>query len=413
MNTFELSDGVRFVVAVALGLLVGLEREGAHPAQSRPVFGGVRTFPILSMYGFAAAWLYRIGAQLILPVALASVVVLAAIGYVRKIQIGRTGATSEISALLTFLIGAMALLTDIRLAMALGVITTLLLSEKATLESYVERLDKVEFLAVLKFLLVTVIILPVLPDQAYTLYKLNPARIWRIVVLVSSVGFVGYFLTKRFGNRVGLWLSGLMGGIVSSTAVSVAAGRMAQRTPAQALGALQATLLASSVMFLRVTVLIAFLNPAFARPLWWKAGFLALAGVLLAVSVGRESHDGSAQEPPSVENPFEIKTALAFAGLFTVLTVLSGFVRDHFGNAGVLGLAGVVGLVDVDPFLLSLAQDPHAVAGMAGKAVIVALMSNTLVKGVYFSALAAPVRQAALWRYGFWSLLHVPLLWLT
>jgi uncharacterized membrane protein (DUF4010 family) len=267
-GVFDWTAGLRFAVALGLGFLVGLEREGAQPDDRKIFFGGVRTFPILSMYGFACAWLAANGQSFMLPVGLVSVLALAAVSYIEKTKTGRFGATTEASALLTFATGALTVLTDLRLAMALGVTNTLLLSEKATLEAYVERLDKVEFLAIVKFLIVTVIIYPALPNREFTAYRLNPSRIWQIVMVVSSVGFVGYFLTRKFGHRVGLWLSGLLGGIVSSTAVSVAAGRIAQKDEAQGAAALQATLLASSVMYLRVLVFIGFLNPAAFSLLW-------------------------------------------------------------------------------------------------------------------------------------------------
>jgi hypothetical protein len=218
---FDWTMGLQLVLALALGLLVGLERERVRSETKKLFLGGVRTYPIISLFGFACAWLHMAGVAWILAAGLLAVLVLAAVGYAGKIREGRLGATSEVAALLTYVVGALVLLADIRLAVALGVINTILLSEKAAMESLVVRLDKVEFLAILRFLLVTFIIYPVVPDQDFTAFHLNPARIWRMVILVSSIGFVGYFLIKKFGSRVGLWLSGLMGGIVSSTAVSI------------------------------------------------------------------------------------------------------------------------------------------------------------------------------------------------
>ena len=325
----------------------------------------------------------------------------------------RMGATSEVTALLTYVTGALTLLADIKLAMALGVINTILLSEKAALESVVERLDKAEFLAMLRFLLVTFIIYPVLPDQDFSAFHLNPARIWRVVILVSSLGFAGYFLVKKFGGRVGLWVSGLMGGIVSSTAVSIAAGRIAQSQPERSTEALQATLLASGVMYLRVLALLAFFNAALARALAWQLGALAVVGLLLALStLRRHAHDSQPNEhPTALQNPFEIRPALVFAALFVMLTVLTAYAKTNFGSAGVLSLACFSGLVDVDPFILSLAQGAQTSVHLAAQVIVVALMSNTLIKGFYFATLARSVRSGALLRYVVWTLAHVPLLW--
>ena len=126
-----------------------------------------------------------------LPAGLLAVAAVIGVSYGEKIRSGRYGATSEVSALLTFTTGALAMLADVRLAMALGVVNTLLLSEKSTLEHYVEKLDRADFLATIKFLLVTVVIYPVLPDVDYTVYRINPAKVWQIVVLVSAIGFGG------------------------------------------------------------------------------------------------------------------------------------------------------------------------------------------------------------------------------
>jgi uncharacterized membrane protein (DUF4010 family) len=250
-----------------------------------------------------------------------------------------------------------------------------------------------------------------LPNQDFTIYKLNPARIWKIVVMVSAIGFVGYFLTKKFGRRAGLWLSGFLGGIVSSTAVSVAAGRIAQ-DPQRAAPALQASLLASSVMYLRLLVLLSILAPAFVLAFWWKLAALALAGTVLAGTVVRRgATSATEEEPPAVANPFEIRPALIFAALFVGLTVLTRLVGTRYGGAGVLTLAGLSGLVDVDPFILSAAQQAGGHEILAIRAILVAVMSNTLMKGIYFSTLGRPIRTGALWRYILWALLHIPLIW--
>jgi len=414
---FDWTMGLQLVLALALGLLVGLERERVRSETKKLFLGGVRTYPIISLFGFACAWLHMAGVAWILAAGLLAVLVLAAVGYAGKIREGRLGATSEVAALLTYVVGALVLLADIRLAVALGVINTILLSEKAAMESLVVRLDKVEFLAILRFLLVTFIIYPVVPDQDFTAFHLNPARIWRMVILVSSIGFVGYFLIKKFGSRVGLWLSGLMGGIVSSTAVSITAGRMARQEPERAAEALQAALLASSVMYVRILGLLAFFNHTLDQALAWKFVALAVLGLLLAASAARRGATipsmPSPTPPATLQNPFELRPAIVFAALFVALTILTNFAKTYLGAAGVLSLAGCSGLVDVDPFILSLAQGAPAVLLLAAQAVIVAVMSNTLIKGLYFAALARTVRTGALWRYSLWAVAHIPLLWLA
>lgn len=409
MNGIEWTFEMRFAIALLLGFLVGLERESTKLEQQKLVFGGVRTHPIISMYGFGCAWLHKIGASLVLPVGLLSIIVLTAIAYLAKTRNERYGSTSEMSALLTFIVGASALLLDVWVAMALGIVNTMLLSEKSRLEKFVEDLDRVDFLATIKFLLVTVIILPVLPNQEYTQFRLNPSSIWKIVILVSTIGFFGYVLAKRFGSKVGLWLSGVLGGIVSSTALTVAAGRMAEKTPTLSRSAMQAAILASSVMYLRILALIAFINPSIIPFIWWRLLLLSAVGIALAVSVGRHEAHAEPEEMPLLENPFEISPAIWFAGLFVALTVVTSIVQSFAGSTGLLTLASIVGVTDIDPFILSLVRNPDTLIGIAERAILLAMMSNTVVKGAYFSFLVPATRRESILRFGIWAALHLPL----
>lgn len=410
MMTIEWTFQLRFIVALALGFLVGLERESTKIEQQKLVFGGVRTHPIISMFGFGCAWLYQTGVTFILPAGLLAMAALTAIAYVAKIRGERFGSTSEISALLTFVVGALALLVDIWVAMAVGIVNAMLLSEKAKLERFVERLDKAEFLAVLKFLLVTLIILPVLPDRQFTIFNLNPASIWKLVILVSTIGFVGYALSKKFGKKVGLWMSGLLGGIVSSTAVTFAAGRMAQREPGRAKSALQAAVLAASVMYLRILVIIAIVSPALVAVVWWKFVALACIGILLSLRIRHDGVEPAGTEVPGLENPFELTPALWFAGLFVLLSMITTFVKSYIGTSGIFALSAVVGVTDIDPFILSLIENSGMQMNILVVAVLIAMMSNVIAKGIYFIFLVPSLRRQTLWRYSVWALLHVPLI---
>ena len=408
----EFHSELRFALALALGFLIGLERERSGAAKQGRVFAGVRTFTLVSLFGFACAWLNNLGITLAVSVGLVAISGLAALEYLAKQRENRIGWTTEAAVLLTFAIGALALLGPPWVALALGIIGTLLLSEKARFEGMVETLDNAEFLAVIKFLIVTALILPVVPDREFSVYRINPHKLWWIVVLVSTVGFAGYFMIKKLGTRFGWWLSGLAGGIVSSTAVSVAAGRAAQQQPAQAPHALQAALLASSVMYLRILALVAFLNGAFVPALAWKLVALCATGLVLAWSV-RPAQDPTARGPvSSLQNPFEILPALGFALLFVVLGVATQLVQSHFGGSALLALASVVGVVDIDPFILSLVQGNPAPAPLLVSAILVAMMVNTLAKGFYFGSLASTVRRPALLRFALWSALHLPLAFL-
>jgi uncharacterized membrane protein (DUF4010 family) len=413
VNSIVWTNELRFLVALALGFLIGLERESNKTEHGRLYLGGVRTFPIISMLGYGCARLHEFGMGYVLAAGLVGVIALTVVAYNAKVKEGRPGATSEISLVLTFIIGGLTVLIDVWIAMTMGIVTTLLLSEKAQLEEYVDRLDRVGFLATLRFLLVTVIILPVLPDHAYTRFQLNPARIWQVVIMVSSVGYVGYLLSKKFGGRLGLELSGLLGGIVSSTAVSFSAGRLARRDPGRSPDALRTVLYASSMMYLRILILVAILNRSFLQPLSWKMVVLSAIGLILARTVripSRPAAPGNGET--EVQNPFEIRPALLFAVLFVILSVATRLFTTYFGDTGTLALATVVGIGDVNPFILTLISGMGLPPEIVVDAVILAVMSNTIAKSIYFGTQAVNQRRETAWRFGLWAVLHIPLVFL-
>ena len=412
MNLIEWTDQLRFLVAIALGFLVGLERESRGNELASKLTAGVRTYTLISLFGFGCAWLYRLNVEFIIPVGILVIGTMTLAGYLVKQKSGAIGWTSEIAVLLTFIVGILSLVADIWIPMALGIFTTLLLSEKAHLEQYIEKLDKSEFLAVVKFLLVTLIILPALPDKYYTEFELNPYRIWQIVILVSSIGFVGYFLMKKFGDKVGLWLSGLMGGIVSSTAVSIAMGNIAKNNNHLVKRAFQATILASSVMYLRILVIIYFLNANIAYDIWWKLSILALFGIFLAI-LAHDKNDGVPAGPiSSIHNPFEIRPAVIFASLFVILSVATIWVKQFFGEGGLLGLSAIVGVTDIDPFILSIINKQSLVQNVITSAIIISMMSNTIVKGIYFGFLAKALRVKVILYFLMWAAIHAILLFI-
>ncbi len=410
MYNFEWTNELRFLIALGLGFLIGLERESATSERKGKSFAGIRTYTIISLFGFGCGWLYRLNITFGVSAGLISIAALVLTEYISKQKEGHIGGTSEIAALLTFVIGALALLADVWISMALGIITTILLSEKSELESYVEKLNKSEFLAVLKFLLVTLIILPALPDKSFTQYDLNPAHIWQIVIMVSTIGFVGYFLMKKFGDKVGLWVSGLMGGMVSSTAVSMAVGRIAKNSPAQGGNALQASILASSIMYIRILVIIWVINPAILPYLWWKFVLLTVIGVILAFTIKQGKQKPGENSVSTLQNPFEIKPAVMFAALFVILSVTTVFVKNFFGNIGLIILSAIVGVTDIDPFILSLIKKSEPVQAIIVSAIIVAMMSNTIIKAVYFAVQAKQERKRTYLLYGIWALLHIPVI---
>ena len=412
MSLIEWTDQLRFLVAIALGFLVGLERETRGNTITTKLTAGVRTYTLISLFGFGCAWLYRMNIEFIIPVGIVVIGGMVLSSYLAKQKSGAVGWTSEIAALLTFIVGVLSLIADIWIAMALGIFTTLLLSEKAELERYIDKLDKSEFLAVIKFLIVTIIVLPALPDKDYTRFNLNPYRIWQIVILVSSIGFVGYFLMKKFGDKVGIWLSGLLGGIASSTAVSIAMGNIAKNNAPIAKRAFQATILASSVMYLRILVIIYLLNTGLAFGIWWKLIILSCVGLILAIMIHDKRTDTSAGPISSIQNPFEIRPAVIFAFLFVLLSIITIWVKQFFGGSGLLALSAIVGITDIDPFILSIISQHQPVTNIIESAIIISMMSNTIIKGVYFGVLVRGLRKIVIFYFGVWVVVHILLIFI-
>jgi uncharacterized membrane protein (DUF4010 family) len=412
MGNFELTFQIRFIIALGLGFLLGLEREASGIYRKRPVTAGVRTYSLISLYGFGCAWLSQIGVSFALPIGLLSIAAFASLEYLARVKEGHLGWTSDVAALLTFIIGALALLTQIWVPLAIGITSAILLSEKTLIEKYVQNLKEFELFAILKFLVVTLLVLPLLPDKGYTQFNLNPVRTWKIVIIISSIGFAGYFLIKRLGSRYGLWLSGVLGGIVSSTAVSIAVGRIAQRLPHQGRNALQSSLLASSVMYIRILVIIWIIGPQFLPFLWWKLVSLAFVGLIISLLFRRTGPSPESPDVTTLQNPFEITPAVIFASLFLALQVVTTLVKSSFGNAGLFLLSFVIGVTDIDPFILSLVNNNSDVTNVLVSSIVISMMGNTLIKGIYFGGLAEKVRKESFFRYGLWTLLHLPFIFL-
>jgi uncharacterized membrane protein (DUF4010 family) len=412
MDLIEWTDELRFLVATALGFLVGLERESRGGTLTTKLTAGVRTYTLISLFGFGCAWLYRINIDFIVPLGMLVIGGMLLTSYLAKQKSGAVGWTSEIAALVTFLVGVLTLLADIWIAMSLGIVTTLLLSEKSKIENYIEKLDKSEFLAVVKFLIVTIIILPALPDKSYTRFNLNPSLIWQIVILVSSIGFIGYFLMKKLGNKVGLWLSGLLGGIASSTAVSFAMGNMAKNNSLIAKRAYQATLLASSIMYIRILAIIYLLNSELAFQISWKLIILFFAGLLFAIIARDKDSDTFVGPISDIQNPFEIRPAVIFAFLFVILSIVTILIKQFFGNGGVLALSAIVGITDIDPFILSLISKELPVINVVESAILISMMSNTIMKGIYFGYLVKGLRKQVALYFTIWVVIHILLIFL-
>jgi uncharacterized membrane protein (DUF4010 family) len=384
-------DVVKIVLVFFLSFLLGLEREEQKGSQGGYSFGGVRTFPLIGLVGFAVSLLS--GTQL-MSVAIGFVVVGAflVVSYRHKIAASSAaGATSEISALCTYLIGALVYYDHYWIATTLAVISLLLLELKVALESLARRTAPGEILAFAKFLLLTAVILPVLPNEPLGPFQLNPFRIWLVVVAVSGVSYGSYVLQKVTQGRGGIVLAAVLGGAYSSTVTTVVLARRAKREERRHLFA-GGILIASGMMYLRLIALLALFNGALVGALGPSFAILAGGALVAGLVITRlpDGHTGDVKREYVPRNPLELGAALLFAVIFVVMLVATHLAVSYLGRGGVYGLAALMGVADVDPFIMGLTQAAGTTTPMqvAAVAILLTVASNNIVKGIYAFAFA-------------------------
>lgn len=384
-------EAVQIVLVLFLSFLIGLEREERKAAGTSYSFGGVRTFPLIGLIGYSAA---LISGPQMLPVAIGFLIVAAflLVSYWHKISTSETaGVTTEMSGLATFLVGALVCYGHLWIATALGVASLLLLDLKTALEKLAARIAPNEILTFAKFLFLSGVILPILPNQEYSQFHINPFKTWLVVVAISAISYLSYVLQKMTKGQGGIVLAALLGGAYSSTVTTVVMARRAKREQHPHLFA-GGILIASGVMYLRLVILLALFNRELMLLLY--VPFLVLAA--LAVGFGwlwTRRADKSAQDlqpEANPKNPLELMTAFLFAGLFLAMLVATQLAVTYLGRTGVNTLAVLMGVSDVDPFIMGMTQAAPALTAfkVAAAAIAIAAASNNVVKGIYSYSLA-------------------------
>lgn len=387
----------RFGVALVLGILVGLERQYSQAEGAERHFGGIRTFAFISLLGCASAMIATEYTVWFFPLAFIGLAAMVLASYLVTSEEVGVGLTTEITSLLVFICGALVYWGYLELGAALAVIVTLFLSLKVKLHTLAARISEEDILATLKFAIITVIVLPLLPNRTYgPLDVLNPYNIWLMVVFISGINFIGYVLVKVLGSQHGIGLTGLLGGLVSSTAVTLSFSQRSQKEPVLGRDFALAITVASTTMFLRVLFEAYVLNQALAYSL--LAPLLAAAGVGLTACLylwfsSRSREKGEV----SASNPFELGPAVQFGLLFAVILFVSKAAQVYLGDAGVYLSSVLAGLTDVDAITLSMARLAGADVSqaVAARAVTLAALSNTVVKG----GIAIALGSASLRRY--------------
>lgn len=379
----------RLAVALAIGFLIGIDRERAELRKARGLFAGVRTFPLVALAGAVPTLLApALGAWIVIA-SFAGVAAIAAIAYVRS-SVEDAGATTEIAALTTFWLAALAGSGEILVSVAGGITVALLLAAKPRLERFSRALREEELWAALELAVLSGIVLPLLPNRGLGPWGvLNPFDVWLVVVLVSAVSFAGFVAVRLVGDRAGLLATGVFGALASSTAVTAA---MASRTRAEGGRSgveAAAAVLASAVMCVRVALFVAAFGPGLLPALLPTIGAMSLVGSVAGLALARA--DRRPGTPHPVSNPFQIRTALVFGAIYAATLVALRAARELFGPSGTLAAAVLSSLADVDAVSIAFARAGPGAAGWrdAALAVSLALVANTLSKGVVAVALGA------------------------
>lgn len=377
----------RLGLALAIGLLVGLER-GWH-ARSVPTgtrIAGIRSFALIALLGGMSGLLATTLGASAFGFAFVAFAALVAAGYWTGNRGQQDfGITTEIAALLVFVLGAAAMLSDMALAAAGGVVTTALLAIKPTLHRWIDRIEELDLAAGIKLAVISVVMLPLLPDRAVGPGGvLNPYELWWAVVLVAGLSFVGYVAVRITGAQLGTLITGLLGGLVSSTATTLSFARMASRAEALAPVLAMGAVLAGSVTFLRILALTSVLNPALAGDLAVPMLTMAATGFVgaLVLRVAPQPHIGITPDVPEVTNPLELGVALKFGILLALVVLITHYFEVWFGTAGVYTVAALSGITDVDAVTVSMARmsDDMLTSMAAAGAVMTAVSVNSAVK---------------------------------
>lgn len=382
-----------FLVAGGLGAVVGLERQVGPGVGD--VSGGTRTFAIFGIWGALSGYAgSRFGAAALLGslVAFAALILVAYLSIAR--QTGDWGITTESAAVVTFLTGVLVFDEQYVAAVAVTVGLAAILQSKAWLANVVERFSQDDVIAVLQFGVITAIVLPLIPDDAFgPLNAINPREIWLMVIFVSGIGLVGYVSLRILGQR-GLGLSGLLGGLVSSTAVTLGFSKMSKvrggLTPALIAGVIGA----SGLMFPRVFVEAVVIAPELAEELLIPLGTLTvLVGAVAAYWFTRPITDpDDTGETVETKNPLSLSTALKFGAVYGVIVFVSKFLIDRFSDSSLLFVAGLSGLNDVDAITLSTANlvADGLATSTGARSILVAVAVNTIVKAALAASLGSP-----------------------
>lgn len=383
-----------YAISIVLGALIGVERQFSRAHETSKSAIGLRTFIFLSLLGTTSALIAEIVGMLFFAFAFAGVFATLLIAYlVITRQSEDVGVTTEMAAMLVFLIGALVWWDMKELAIALAVAVTVFLSLKETLHDWADRIHKEDIYAALKFAIITFIVLPVLPNKTYgPLNAFNPYETWLVVVLISGIGFVGYILLKIIGPSRGIGIAGLFGGMVSSTAVTLAFSKRSKEAPALYPAFAFVIIIASTTMFPRVLFEVWVVNHSLLLQLIPSMAILAAVGGIFSLWYFLRVQKKTDAEPVQFRNPLDFSMAVKFGLLYAVILFVAQLARSLSGDSGLMFVSALSGFTKIDAIVLSVARLARTELNThtATQAIVLATLSNTFFKGILVWIIGSP-----------------------
>lgn len=398
----ELDYMIRFGAALTIGFSIGLQREVSHGGEGNIIQAGERTFALLALCGALAAMASdHFGQPLVFFGLSISIGLLVVAGYVYKARNNHFGMTTEAAILVTVILGGLCYWNYIGLAGALAIATTLILSVKLETDRLVESLTRSDIFAALQFAIISAIVLPILPNESplpVPFDVLNPFRLWLMVVFISGISFLGYLLIKILGSERGIGLTGLLGGVVSSTAVTLALAPRSSKKGKVVRPLALAIMMAWAVMYARVAFQIAIVNWDLLQAAWIPLGVSCSTGIFYVIYLW-QAQGGLGRENIKFDNPFNIMTALVFGLMFAIVLLISRVAQLYFGNQGVLISSFISGFSGVNAITLTLAE-LSSKGGLslrvATQGIILATATNMLFQGLLVARMGSVKLRKAL-----------------
>jgi len=399
----ELQLLIRMGLILLLGLVVGIERgwslqqkkEGHRTA-------GIRTFTLIALAGGLWGILTQQIGEVLLGIVFLAFVSIIMIGYIRHSQqTGALGLTTEVAAVLTFTIGVAVARGYLVLSVATTVIMVLILSIKPKLHQWVKTIEPHELYSGILFLLISAVVLPLLPNRGFGPWKVfNPFELWGMVVLIAGISYIGYFSMKYLGSKKGILFTSFTGSLVSSIAVTVTLGRFASEGKASNI-LLTGVLIATFTALARVLVWVMIFNQHLIFKVGASVAVMIFTTLVLAFWSWRRSEHPENRKRVTLRNPLQLSTALQFGLILAAVMLLSEATKHWFGDPGIYGLSLISGAVDIDSITLSLLKisGQNLSLSAAGNGIVLATITNTLIKGGIFSFFAGIKNTRKLWAF--------------